>query len=76
MKNSNGNIFHLLVITRFKRSEDKVDLSFERSQAAVCLCKKIFIPLMLTIKYDLAKVRLIESKIRIPRKAVELILQR
>ncbi|CAM4976921.1 unnamed protein product, partial [Rotaria socialis] len=29
---------------RFKRSEDKIDLSLESSQAAVCLCKYIFVP--------------------------------
>jgi hypothetical protein len=65
MKNWNVSTFYHLFITRFKRSEDKVDLSFESSQAAVCLSKYIFVPLMLTIKYDFAKVGLIESKTRI-----------
>ena len=76
MKNWNGNRFYLLVIIRFIRSEDKVDLSCERSQAVVYLCKYFFVLLMLTIKYDLVKVGLMKLKARIPWNVVELILKK
>ena len=76
MKHWNVSRSYHLFITRFKRSEHKVDLSIESCQAALCLSKYIFVPLMLTIKYDFAKVALMESKTRIRWNIVELTLKR